>query len=92
MRRRKRTLRAKRAKKVVENKVRGELRKNKAEDTAQHRAVRSGGRIQKRERTTEVEQNVSHFRNRRARHRVAMAMIPGTIHSPLSLAVQSRGS
>ena len=62
------------------------------EDTAQHGAVGSDGRIRKRERATEVKQKVSHLRDRRPRDRVTMTMTPGTIYSSVSLVVYPCGA
>ena len=76
----------------MKNKVGGQLRKNKAEDTTQHGAVGSNRGIRKRKRAAKIKQEVSHLRNRRLRNRMAMAMAPGTLNRPLGLVIHSRGA
>ena len=51
-RRRRRTLQAKRAEKIMKDKVRELVRKNKAKHPTQHGAVRGDGGIKERKRTT----------------------------------------
>ena len=63
-------LQPERPKEVMKNKVRGKVRKNEAEDTTQHRAVRSDSRVRERQGTAKVEKKRGNLRNRRARHSV----------------------
>ena len=55
-------LQAKRAEQVMKNKVRGKLRKDKAEDTAKHGAVRGDRRIGQTQRAPKTEEKISHLR------------------------------
>ena len=76
----------------MKNKVRGKVKKNEAEDTTQHRAVRSDRRVRERHGTIKVEKKRGNLRNRRVRHRVSMTMTPGTEDGPLRLVIHSSGS
>ena len=86
---RERTLQAKKAEQVMKNKVRGNLRKDKAEDTAKHGALRSDRQIGQRQRAPEIEEKISHLSHHRPRNRMAMATTPRTIHYPLGLMVDA---
>ena len=76
----------------MKNKVRGKLRRDKAEDTAKHGVVRGDRGIGQRQRESKIEEKISHFHHHRPRHRMAMAMTPRTINYPLGLAVDAVGA
>ena len=92
MRGRERALQTKRVKSVMKNEVRGELRKNETEDTAEHRSVRSNRGEGKRYRATEIKEEISHLSHRRSRNGVAMPMTPRPINYPLGLVVDASGA
>ena len=76
----------------MKNKVRGKLRKDKAEDTAKHGAVRSDRRIGQRQRAMKIEEKISHLSHHRPRNRMARAVTPRTIYYPLGLIVDAGGA
>ena len=71
--------------------MRGKLRKDKAEDTAKHGAVRGDRRIGQRQKASKIEEKISHLSHRRPRNRMDMAMTPRTIYYPLGLIVDAGG-
>ena len=76
----------------MKDKVRGNLRKEKAEDTAKHGAVRGDRGIGERQRAAKIEKKISHLGHRGTRHRMAMPMTPRTIYYPLGLVVDTGGA
>ena len=76
----------------MKNKVKGKLRKDKAEGTAKHGAVRGDRRIGERQRAAKIEKKVRNLGHRGTRHRMAMPMTPRTIYYPLGLVVDEGGA
>ena len=76
----------------MKNEVRGKFRKDKAENTAKHGAVKSDKQIGQTQRATEIEEKISHLSHHRPRNRTAMATAPRMIHYPLGLIVDAGGA
>ena len=64
--------------------MRGELRKNETEDTAEHGAVGSNRGVGERQRATEKKEEISHLRHSRVRNGVAVLMTPGPVTTHLA--------
>ena len=76
----------------MKNKVRGKLRKDKAEDTDKHGAVRGDRGIGEIHRAAKIEKKVSNLGHCGPRHRMAMPMARRTIYYPLGLVVDVGGA
>ena len=75
-RRRKRTFYAERAKQNMKDRVIGNVRKNEAKNSTEHRTVGSNKGVGKMKGTTKKQQKVGNLGNSRSRDGTTMAMTP----------------
>ena len=80
-----------RAEKVMQNRMRRQLRKDKTKSGREHGTIRRYSGIGKMKGTPEIKKEVRDLRDSRTRHQMAMRVTPRAIGGSLGLIVQSRG-